>query len=98
MKPKCLFESILILAICLVLQILIGCNGGSSSSSDDPPEPEFDQATFTNPTQIDNTYLPLIPGTTQVYQAKTEDGVENLEFFGTGDDGVQIFRTECGPH
>ena len=33
--------------------------------------PDFEAAGFTNPTTIDNTYLPLIPGTTLTYEAET---------------------------
>ena len=40
--------------------------------------PDFEAAGFTNPTTIDNTYLPLIPGTTLTYEAETEDGVETI--------------------
>ena len=78
MKSKCFKVSIFLLIVGTALLILTGCNGNSSSSSDDPAEPEFDQAAFTNSTQIDNTYLPLNPGTSQVYQVETEDGVENI--------------------
>ncbi len=78
MKSKHLKLSFFILIVGTALLILTGCNGNSSSSSDDPAEPEFDQAAFTNSTQIDNTYLPLNPGTSQVYQVETEDGVENI--------------------
>jgi hypothetical protein len=38
--------------------------------------PDFEAAGFTNPSAIDNTYLPLIPGTTLTYEAETDDGVE----------------------
>jgi hypothetical protein len=78
MKSKCLKVSIFFLIVGTALLILTGCNGSSSSSSNDPPEPEFEQAAFTNPTNIDNPYLPLNPGTTQLYQVETEDGVETI--------------------
>jgi hypothetical protein len=78
MKSKCLKVSIFFLIVGTALLILTGCNGGSSSSSNDPPEPEFEQAAFTDPTNIDNPYLPLNPGTTQLYQVETEDGVETI--------------------
>ena len=39
---------------------------------------EFDAAEFTNPTTIDNTFLPLIPGTTLTYEVVTEDEVETI--------------------
>ncbi len=38
--------------------------------------PDFAAATFTSPTDVDNTYFPLVPGTTWTYTAETEDGVE----------------------
>jgi len=33
---------------------------------------------FSNPTLINNNYLPMISGTTSLYQAETEDGVETI--------------------
>ncbi len=47
--------------------------------------PDFDAATFTNPTTVDNTWLPLIPGTILTYASETEDGVETIttEVLGT---------------
>jgi hypothetical protein len=38
--------------------------------------PDFDSATFTNPTRIDNPYLPLVPGATRTYIGQTPDGEE----------------------
>lgn len=40
--------------------------------------PDFGAAVFSNPTTIDNTYLPLIVGTVLTYEADTEDGVETI--------------------
>ena len=40
--------------------------------------PDIEAAGITNPTTIDNTYLPLIPGTKLTYEAETEDGVETI--------------------
>ena len=58
MKLKSIMASICILIIGSALLILTGCSGGSSSNNsnknDDPAEPSFEQATITNPTQIDN--------------------------------------------
>jgi hypothetical protein len=39
-------------------------------------EVDFESATFTNPTIIDNQYWPLTRGVTHVYAAETEDGCE----------------------
>ena len=71
---------LLLLATAAALLTLTGC-GNSSSNSDpvaDPVEPAFDAARFSAPTDVDNLYLPLVPGTTHTYQAETEDGVETI--------------------
>ena len=77
-----MMASICILIIGTALLILTGCDGSSSSNNsntnEDPAEPSFEQATFTNPTQVDNKYLPLNPNTVQLYQVETEDGVETI--------------------
>ena len=36
--------------------------------------PDFESATFDNPTQIDNKYFPLTPGTEFVYEGYTQEG------------------------
>ena len=38
--------------------------------------PDFEAATFSNPTQIDNNFLPLEPATVRTYRAETADGTE----------------------
>jgi len=38
--------------------------------------PDFAAAVFSDPTTIDNTYLPWTPGTVFTYEAETEDGLE----------------------
>jgi hypothetical protein len=38
--------------------------------------PDFAAATFSDPTEIDNPYFPLVPGTTFTYEGETEDGLE----------------------
>jgi len=40
--------------------------------------PDFDAATFTNPTDIDNPYFPQIPGTTRTYMGETDEGTERI--------------------
>jgi hypothetical protein len=40
--------------------------------------PDFDAAMFSNPTQIDNLYFPLVPGTTWTYTGETADGAERI--------------------
>ncbi len=67
------------IALCVLFMAFYGCNDSSSSTpASDPAEPAFSQASFSNPTQIDNTYLPLVPGTTRTYQVETEDGLETI--------------------
>lgn len=71
------------MAICwAVVFALFGCGGGGSSSAtttaEDPAEPTFESASFTQPTEIDNIYRPMIPGTVNIYLADTEDGVETI--------------------
>jgi hypothetical protein len=55
---------------------------GQADAEDDtgPPEtvPDFQAASFSDPTEIDNPYFPLVPGTVQVFLAETEDGVETI--------------------
>ena len=43
---------------------------------DDPEfaRPDFNSAQFDNPTQIDNKYFPLVPGTQLVYEGITDEG------------------------
>jgi hypothetical protein len=80
MKSTCIMAIMGILIAGYALLSLTGCDNGSSSnnSNPDPAEPPFQQASFSNPTQIDNEYLPLNPGTVQVYQKETEDGIETI--------------------
>lgn len=40
--------------------------------------PDFAAASFSNPTQIDNAYFPLAPGTMRTYTAATADGTERI--------------------
>jgi len=54
----------------------------------------FSAANFSNPLTVDNTYFPLVPGTTFVYEAETTDGCEVDRFAVTNDtklvDGVTV--------
>jgi len=68
------------LTLC-TLFLLSGCDGGGGSSNNSPSDSaqaRFDNAVFSNPTQIDNTYLPIVPETTHTYQSDTEDGNETI--------------------
>ena len=73
---------IMSLMIGIFMLFVTGCNDSSSSGNNnqtkDPTEPTFSASNFSNPTEINNTYLPMIPGTAHTYQAETEDGVETI--------------------
>lgn len=55
-------------------------------------ETTFSATNFSDPLTIDNTYFPLVPGTTLTYKAETKDGCEVSVFTVTSDtrqiDGV----------
>ncbi len=56
-----------------------GTGGGANGDpTDNLPAtvPDFAAATFSDPARIDNTYFPLVPGTTHTYRAETGDGTE----------------------
>ena len=63
-----------LLAVC-------GCGGIRPDPDPDPiPEtvPDFDAATFSNPSVIDHMFFPQVPGTKRTYRAETEDGTEDI--------------------
>jgi hypothetical protein len=73
MKTKIM---LLIISLCIGVYG-IGCDGGSSGGfADEFYEPDIDPAKFT--ADIDNSYLPLTPGTTFYYEGETEDGTETI--------------------
>ncbi len=49
----------------------------SDLSASEGYDVEIDPADFV--TMIDNPYMPLVPGTTRIYQGQTEDGLERVE-------------------
>ena len=59
---------------------------------EDPYEPEIDPADFGGP--IDNSYMPLTPGRTLVYQAEV-DGAKELNTVLTTDKTKEILGVEC---
>jgi hypothetical protein len=65
----------LLLTVIILQMVIYGCD---STKPKDPSEPAFNAWLFSNSTRIDNTYLPLIPGTTHLYQTETEDGLETI--------------------
>ncbi|MBZ0137420.1 MAG: hypothetical protein K8I27_13720 [Planctomycetes bacterium] len=55
-----------------------GGGGGGASCELSATIPNFAAAVFSNPTTINNTYLPFTPGVTNIYRAETEDGLETI--------------------
>ena len=68
MKKRDMITVLVVLAVSSVL-LMGACGGSSSKFADD----------FSAPTQIDNPYFPLVPGTTYAYEGSTEDGFERNE-------------------
>ena len=60
-----------------ILFMVIGCKVDKFSKND-PAEPEFDASVFSDPANIDNSYLPLFPGVVHVYQVETDEDVETV--------------------
>jgi hypothetical protein len=81
-KSKRIVLFVCILIFGSMLLILGGCSSNSSNNSDNEKvkdaaeDPLFADAIFSNPTQIDNEYLPLTPGTVHLYKGESEDGSE----------------------
>lgn len=68
-----------IIVIVLVMG-LVGCSNQNTGNEDATAMPytvTIDPANFV--TVIDNPYMPLIPGTTRIYEGETEDGTERVE-------------------
>ena len=72
---------IMVLALNLSFALMFAAGCGEDSPvidvGDEPYNPVIDPADFV--AQIDNQYLPLMPGTTFVYEGETEDGKERIE-------------------
>jgi hypothetical protein len=51
---------------------------GSPAPVEPVTESDFNTATFTDPTAVDNAWHPLVPGTQLVYEGKVNDGKERL--------------------
>lgn len=72
-------KSLILLITGIFMLFFYGCSDSDDNNSPkDPAEPEFNASLFSNPTKINNKYLPLIPGTIHLYQVETEDGVETI--------------------
>lgn len=64
-------EIVILLVTLALISVMVmgGCGGSSAKFSDD----------FSTPTLIDNAYLPLVPGTTYIYEGETDEGTETIE-------------------
>jgi hypothetical protein len=84
--------------VLIAVLILTGCVGrpaspaATQSAAQESYAPVIDPANFTN--EIDNPYMPLLPGTTFIYEGKTENGDEHNEVFVTADTKV-IMGVTC---
>ena len=91
-----------LLGMAMALVLVGGCNASSGSSGGNEKgetdkaqvayAPRIDPADFT--TKIDNKYFPLEPGTTFVYQGKTEDATEGDTVRVTSDT-KNVMGVEC---
>ena len=61
----------------LIVFFFVGLAGCAGSSPNDPAEPVFSPQLFSaRSATVANKYFPLVPGTVQTYQAKTQDSIE----------------------
>jgi hypothetical protein len=76
----CLAGMLAFCTACTPAPVPGGGGGTGGEVPDDLPDtvPAFDAATFTQPTQIDNAFLPLVPGTTLTYRVETDEGTETI--------------------
>jgi hypothetical protein len=65
-------------AVGLVILTISGCGGTATEITETQA---IDPANFVD--KVDNTYFPLMPGTTYVYEGETDEGVERVEDFVT---------------
>jgi hypothetical protein len=84
--------------VVLVAVLMAGCGGSedkagvSSGKAEKSYAPNIDPANFT--TKIDNRYFPLKPGTTFVYETKTQEGIGRIEVTVTNDT-KRVMGVEC---
>ncbi|MEK7399723.1 MAG: hypothetical protein AAB116_22510, partial [Candidatus Poribacteria bacterium] len=62
-----------------IILFSVGCGKENNPVVDETYNPTVDPTNFV--TKIDNKYFPLVPGTTFIYQGKTEDGTERNEVY-----------------
>jgi hypothetical protein len=81
-KVRSLLKELGFMAITGGIGVLLAGCPGSALPPDDGGVPDTvpgsSAAVFTDPTQIDNPYFPLTPGTTWTYEGETEDGAERV--------------------
>jgi hypothetical protein len=88
MKPMTTFS----IVIGLLSIWAISVQGALSAQTTQTYAPTIDPATFTS--KIDNPYFPLIPGTTMIFEGKTEAGFEHVETR-VGTDTKVIMGVKC---
>jgi len=79
----------------MLIPLLVSACGGkvaspatSQPAAQEPYAPAIDPANFVD--KIDNAYMPLIPGTTFIYEGKTENGNEHVEVVVTSETKVSM--------
>lgn len=58
------------------IYLLVAC-GGQEAATNSPYSVDINPANFV--TAVNNPYLPLVPGTTRIYEGQMEDGLERIE-------------------
>ena len=100
-KKHSILLLLLVAAFCLGAGILVGWGifdeHNDDDDDDDDASDEIDSAFLDVPYEIeldpddfvqegvDHPYFPLIPGTTMIYEGKTEDGTERIVFHVTNE-------------
>jgi len=92
MKRIVIYVILILLAIFIVAGCASRVKKNTPQATDQPYAPVIDPANFV--TGIDNSYYPLKPGTTFVYEGKTEKGNEHNEMNVTSDTKV-ILGVTC---
>jgi hypothetical protein len=97
--PDCRGETVKQTTILAVFEVCVfmfaaGCGEESPviDVGDEPYDPVINPADFV--AQIDNQYLPLMPGTTYIYEGESEDGKERIEVYVT-DQTKEILGIAC---
>lgn len=81
MKKRSIRNGATALSCAGALLAVCGCGIVVPNPDPDPipsTVPDFDAATFSNPSVIDNVFFPQVPGAKLTYRAETEDGTEDI--------------------